>query len=132
MGYLILIIAIVVSFAVGWKTGKSARSGDRTFTPKQKEELSKMRVEAHIALTERTEKRKEKILYLMDNEAVHDEELKACGVVDIKKGITSLNVKKLLDVSGATARRYLNELESENKIKQIGKTGRAVYYTLNV
>ena len=49
---------------------------------------------------------------------------------DIKKGITCENVEKLLDVSGATARKYLDELEDENKIKQIGKTGRNVYYTL--
>ena len=131
MPYLILIVAVVVSFAIGWKTGKSARSEDGTFTPRQKEELGKMRVEARAALRERTEGRKEKILYLMDNEAVHDEELKACGVVDIKKGITSLNVKRLLDVSGGTARKYLNELEAENKIKQIGRAGRDVYYTLN-
>ena len=82
------------------------------------------------ALNERTEKRKEKILYLMNSEAVHQEELKACNVADLKKGITSENVEKLLDVSNQTARKYLNELEDENKIKQIGKTGRDVYYVL--
>lgn len=86
--------------------------------------------EAMEALTERTEKRKEKILYILENEDMHQEELKACGVDDIAKGITTANVEKLLDVSGATARKYLNELEAENKIKQIGTTGRDVYYTL--
>lgn len=90
-----------------------------------------MRVEAREALAERTEGRKEKILNLMNSEAVHDKELQACGVEDIKKGITSKNIEKLLDVSGRTARKYLNELESENKIKQIGDRGRGVYYTLN-
>ncbi|MBT7556596.1 hypothetical protein HN615_06690 [Candidatus Woesearchaeota archaeon] len=66
----------------------------------------------------------------MDGEAVHQEELKACNVEDIKKGITSENVEKLLDVSNTTAGRYLNALESENKIKQVGKSGKGVYYTL--
>ena len=39
-------------------------------------------------------------------------------------------VEKVLGVSDATATRYLEELEKENKIEQIGKTGRSVYYQL--
>lgn len=130
MNYLILIIVTLAGFAIGRKTVKNTRSESRTFAPKQPEEVLEMQEEARGALTERTEKRKRKILNLMNSEAVHDEELRACGVGDIKKGITTENVEKLLDVSGATARKYLNELEGENKIKQIGKTGRDVYYTL--
>lgn len=111
----------------------SPRAQDKlgSFIFKDKEEMDEMREDAREALTERTEKRKEKILYLLDNAAVHQEELKACGVDDIKKGITSHNVAKFLDVSSKTARKYLNELEAENKIKQIGKTGPDVYYVLN-
>ena len=131
MNYLILIIVAVAGFVIGRKTAKTTRKSNGTFTPKQPEELKEMRAEAREALTERTEKRKEKILNLMDSEAVHDKELQACGVKDIKKGITTENVEKLLDVSGGTARKYLNELESENKIKQNGESGRNVYYTLN-
>ncbi|MFC1623646.1 DUF977 family protein [Patescibacteria group bacterium] len=44
--------------------------------------------------------------------------------------ITNNNVEKLLGVSDATATRYLNELEKEQKIKQIGTVGHAVYYRL--
>jgi len=128
---LILIIVAIASFALGRKTVKTTPQASGTFALRQEEELNEMREDAHEALTERTEKRKEKILYLMNNEATHQEELKACGVDDIKKGITTENVRRLLDVSGGTARKYLNELEDENKIKQIGKTGRDVYYTLN-
>ena len=131
MNYLVLIIVAVVSFAIGRKTAKPTQSATQIFTPKQPEEMEELREEAREALTERTEKRKEKILYLMNSEAVHGEELKACNVTDIKQGITSANVEKLLGVSGGTARKYLNELEAENKIKQIGKTGPDVYYTLN-
>ncbi|MEI7765465.1 MAG: hypothetical protein WCI93_02660 [bacterium] len=43
--------------------------------------------------------------------------------------ITNDEVEKFLHVSDATAERYLNILEKENKIKQIGKTGHAVSYT---
>ena len=120
---IIAIVGIVIGYYLKSKTTK-------TFTPKQAEEMSEMRAEAHEALTERTENRKQKILELMKGEAIHQEELKKCNVADIKKGITSENVEKLFDVSNATARKYLNELESENKIKQIGERGRDVYYTL--
>lgn len=97
---------------------------------KDEEEMDEMRAEAREALKERTEGRKERILDFMNIDAVHEEELKACNVVDIKEGVTSENVAKLLGVSSKTSRKYLNELESENRIKQHGKTGRNVYYTL--
>ncbi len=42
--------------------------------------------------------------------------------------ITNDDVEKFLHVSDATAERYLNILEKENKIKQVGKTGHAVSY----
>jgi predicted HTH transcriptional regulator len=42
--------------------------------------------------------------------------------------ITNDEVEKLLHVSDATATRYLSELEKEGKIKQVGRTGKAVEY----
>ena len=125
------ILFFIAGISLGYyiKSKITRRTGG-VFAPKQPEELKKMQLESQKALDERTEKRKEKILHLMNSEAVHEEELRACNVADIKKGITCENVEKLLDVSGATARKYLDELEDENKIKQIGKTGRNVYYTL--
>jgi len=44
--------------------------------------------------------------------------------------IRNNDVEKLLGVSDTTATRYLNELEKEQKIKQIGTVGHAVYYRL--
>ena len=46
-----------------------------------------------------------------------------------KKEITNDEVEKLLHVSDATATRYLETLEKEGKIKQVGKTGKGVSYT---
>jgi len=43
--------------------------------------------------------------------------------------VTNDEVEKFLHVSDATAERYLNILEKENKIKQVGKTGHAVSYS---
>ena len=39
------------------------------------------------------------------------------------------DVEKMLGVSDATAERYLDELEKEGKIKQVGKIGQGVFYT---
>jgi len=42
--------------------------------------------------------------------------------------LTNDEVEKLLHVSDATATRYLETLEKEGKIKQVGKTGKGVKY----
>ena len=44
--------------------------------------------------------------------------------------IANNDVEKLCKVSDSTAERYLNELEKEQKIKQIGTTGQDVFYRL--
>jgi hypothetical protein len=46
-----------------------------------------------------------------------------------KSKIINDEVEKLMHVSDATATRYLSQLEKEGKIKQTGKTGKAVFYT---
>jgi predicted HTH transcriptional regulator len=43
--------------------------------------------------------------------------------------ITNDEIEKLLHVSDATATRYLSQLEKEGKIKQMGKTGKSVFYS---
>ena len=45
-----------------------------------------------------------------------------------KGKIANDEVEKLLHVSDSTATRYLKALEKENKIKQAGRTGKAVFY----
>ncbi len=44
--------------------------------------------------------------------------------------VVNNDVEELLGVSDATATRYLDELEKENKVEQVGVTGNAVYYVL--
>ncbi|MCK5029212.1 MAG: hypothetical protein KAR57_06230 [Bacteroidales bacterium] len=43
--------------------------------------------------------------------------------------ITNKDIQKLLRISSATAVRYLDILEAENRIKQVGNTGKSVFYT---
>ena len=44
---------------------------------------------------------------------------------------TNNEIEKLLSVSDSSATNYLDELESEAKIRQVGQTGTGVYYELN-
>ncbi len=48
--------------------------------------------------------------------------------IEMQKSITNDAVQNLLGVSDATATRYLDELEKEGKIKQVGAMGGYVYY----
>lgn len=38
------------------------------------------------------------------------------------------DIQKLLGVSDRTVQRYFNELEAEGKVKQVGETGKGVFY----
>ncbi|MBR9706084.1 hypothetical protein GOV14_03555 [Candidatus Pacearchaeota archaeon] len=121
---------VFIGFIAGFILGRKTKP---VFGSKDESKLAEMREEAREALSERTEKRKEKILEFMKSEAIHQKELKACdiGGESVERSKTTCNdIEKLLEVSGQTARKYLDELEDENKIKQIGERGRNVYYTL--
>jgi len=45
-----------------------------------------------------------------------------------RERLANNDIENLLAVSDATATRYLDELEKEGYIRQVGKTGRFVYY----
>jgi len=54
---------------------------------------------------------------------------KIMEMLNKKEKISNNDVTLILRVSDATATRYLNILEQEGKIKQTGRTGKAVYYS---
>ncbi|GBE16721.1 hypothetical protein BMS3Abin15_00543 [bacterium BMS3Abin15] len=120
---LLCILTGIIGFIIGRKTA-------RTFSKKSDSEMDDMRKEAMEALTERAEKRKEKILETI-KQAKNDFTV-GCNLREgeNKKGITANDVEKLFDVSNRTADRYLDELEAEGKIKQVGTSGKDVYYIL--
>lgn len=49
-------------------------------------------------------------------------------LLETQTPLTNDHIQKLLGVSDATATRYLDELEKEGNIRQVGKTGKYVYY----
>jgi len=120
---LFLIVGVAIGFFIKGRTTK-------TLIQKSPAELDDMRLEAKEAVKERTDERKKKILDFMADDAQHEKDLGACSVVDIKEGVTCADIEKLLDVKGNTARRYLDGLEEEGLIEQIGSTGQGVHYVL--
>jgi len=50
------------------------------------------------------------------------------GILETQSPLTNNHIEQLLGISDATATRYLDELEKEGKVRQVGGTGRGVYY----
>lgn len=71
--------------------------------------------EYNLAKSKEREERKERVLEFLKE----------------KGKITNNDIESLLSVSDSTATTYLDELEKEGKIKQIGDEGRGVFYELN-
>ena len=55
---------------------------------------------------------------------------KALKFFENREEVTNNDIEQLLNVSNATAERYLNQLEKDGEIVQNGKTGISVFYTL--
>jgi len=123
------IIYILIALLVGFFLGRASK---KSFEPATPEKLEKLQKESKKALGKRTEKRKEAIIRMMQNSKQHHEELKACNLETERRGINRQDVEDLLGVSGQTALKYLNELEEEGQIKQIGVTGKDVYYMFSI
>ena len=124
MDYIILIIVGVVGFILGKYFGKQRGVG---FASKSENEMKDMRVESREALSERTENRKNRILEFIKREMLHQEQLKGCDLGVIVVGATCNEIEALLGVSEGTAHKYLNELEDEGKIEQIGGGSKVTY-----
>lgn len=87
-------------------------------TPFVKGDIAKARAK----IQETKHKKLDKIMAALDGKGPTT--LKLRGV----NKITNDEVEKLLRVSDATATRYLQTLEKEGKIQQVGVTGKAVWY----
>ncbi|MBI2122377.1 MAG: HTH domain-containing protein [Candidatus Sungbacteria bacterium] len=55
---------------------------------------------------------------------------KALAMFADKPALSNAEIREALGVSSRTAVRYLDELEAEGKVKQVGKIGHAVTYRL--
>lgn len=62
------------------------------------------------------------------SEEKEDNKRRILGILETQTPLTNNHIEQLLGISDATATRYLDELEKEGKVRQVGKTGRHVYY----
>lgn len=81
-------------------------------TPKVENNLREMSAHGREKIQEKKDKRLEKVFQR----------------ITYKGRVTHEEIQKLLRVSSATATRYLDQLEKQGQIRQVGKTGQSVYY----
>ena len=112
MNYVILIIAGICGMVVGSYLGKRQRIR-KARALKKSEPADNLQAINEQATKEKTEN-KQKIMEFFATSLNHE--------------ATNNEIEELLEVSDATATRYLDELEEGGLIKQIGKTGVSVYY----
>lgn len=55
---------------------------------------------------------------------------KALALIAEKKEMSNADIRQALGVSERTAVRYMDELEKEGRVEQVGDTGRGVQYRL--
>ncbi|PCH91860.1 hypothetical protein COB18_00315 [Candidatus Kaiserbacteria bacterium] len=108
----------------------SKRKVNSTFLNPNEEELEERQKASHDALEKRTDDRKQRILEFLQEDAEQQKKLAACDISIGNEGITREEVEDLLDISTGTALKYLDELEEEGLVIQVGESGRGVYYTL--
>lgn len=71
----------------------------------------------------------EKVVVANEDEAEkHENIAKITDYIKDKEQFTNDDLQDLLKVSDTTIGRYLEELEHNKIIEQVGKTGRSVYY----
>jgi Fic family protein len=105
---LIWLFLVAIAFSMGFSSGREKARKEARKAEKEIEEHGQ-----DIKTLEK-EARKRKIMEFFGTSLNHE--------------ATNNEIEELLEISDATATRYLDELEEEGLIKQVGKTGHAVYY----
>jgi len=97
-------------------TSASASSADKKAmedVPPSSNFIQNLLIKARAKIQERKQKKLDKIMALFN----------------AKPKITNQDIQKLLRISRTSSFRYLDILEKQNKIKQVGNTGKAVFYS---
>ncbi len=116
--YLILILVVIGLAWVVWKCYQKSEADRKEILALEKEkneyeDLGKGLAEYNQKLQEKKEQVKAKILKLFGT----------------KTRINNHDIAKALDIPSVSIRRYLDELEEGGKLKQIGVSGKKVYYS---
>ncbi len=73
------------------------------------------------------ERKKETVTQRQKREKEEDK-ARILGIFEIDPQLTNEKVEQYFGIPESTATRYLDELEKEGKVRQVGETGRDVYY----
>jgi predicted HTH transcriptional regulator len=110
MTILIISIVILLLIVIGLTT---ALIDAKKYGTKASEELAGM-CNVTFGRSEKRQANLDKIIILFGND----------------KELTNIEIRKALGVSSRTAVRYMDELEQEGKVIQVGKTGLSTSYKL--
>jgi Fic family protein len=115
--YIVLILIIAVLGFWVWYLLKNKKESEREILSLEKEKTECMNFgrgleEYNRRMQEKKEQLKNDIM----------------GLFEKTKRIGNKDVVSAISISKNSAVRYLDELESEGKVKQVGKTGQAVFY----
>jgi predicted HTH transcriptional regulator len=131
--YIILVLIILGLVWVVWKSYQHNEADKKEILAVEKErdeyvDLGKGLAEYNQKLIEKKNQSKDKILNLFTLR--HPSAWLRTGAQGAQARVSNHDVAKALNISSATAVRYLDELEKEGKVKQVGRTGKKVFYTL--
>jgi len=110
-----IILAIILGVVIGGILGtwRCKKNSPTTVFEEGNEKADELRADGARAVSERIEKRKERIM----------------SVAKENGRITNDGVEDLFCISDRTAGRYLKDLVKEDKLEKVGTSGRGVYYT---
>jgi len=112
MGQILLFIIALVIIIVGFVLVVSQREAARHGTSAGEEFVGICKSAVETASQKETRKQK------------------ALAMFEGGRELSNAEIRKVLGVSSRTAVRYLDELEAEGKVEQVGKIGHAVTYRL--
>ncbi|MFQ5661994.1 MAG: FaeA/PapI family transcriptional regulator [Candidatus Paceibacteria bacterium] len=112
MNTITIIIIAVVGIALGYWLARFRQGFSEASPPFWNR--SGVVKEAELNQREKKKENKQKILDFLRN----------------RESVKNNDIEKLLGVSDATATNYMDELEREGKVEQVGSTGIGVYYKL--
>ncbi|MCG2694810.1 hypothetical protein L6261_01880 [Candidatus Parcubacteria bacterium] len=118
---ILLSIGVIVGFVAYGVLSESGEGGEKKEKVGSSGESEKAGENKNKLQVDEKTGNKQKILDLLENDLNPSD--------GQERKITNDQVEKMLGVSDTTVGRYLDELESEGKIKQVGNTGKSVYYT---
>ena len=117
--FIIALVIIIVIFVLVISRREAGKHGTNA-----KEEFVGI-CKSAVETASQKEERKQKALVMIQERSAF-----AQGSGETKGAISNSEIRKTLGVSSRTAVRYLDELEKEGKVKQVGKIGHAVTYRL--